>query len=101
MLLDADYSACITDFGYASSVGATSEALAYLRRSAVRPGSLRWIAPEQVLWDSTERFRKTTKSDVYSFGNSALQARPHETTLGRISDSPTGVVWGTTVVGNS
>ncbi|KAI9464893.1 kinase-like domain-containing protein [Boletus coccyginus] len=73
VLLDADFSARLTDFGYTSSVGATSEALAYLRMSSMRPGSLRWIAPEQVLCDSKERFRKTIKSDAYSFGNIALQ----------------------------
>ncbi|KAI9464890.1 kinase-like domain-containing protein [Boletus coccyginus] len=88
VLLDADYSARLTDFGYTSSVGATSEALSYLRRSSVRPGSLRWFAPEQVLCDSKERFRKTIKSDVYSFGNTALQARLHETTFCRLLIHP-------------
>lgn len=73
VLLDADYTARLTDFCYASSVEATSEASAYLQRSAMRSGSIRWIAPEQVLCDSKERFRKTKKSDVYSFGNIALQ----------------------------
>lgn len=73
VLLDADYTACLTDFGYASSIGETPQALAYLRRSPMRSGSLRWNAPEQVLCDSKERFQKTVKSDVYAFGNVALQ----------------------------
>lgn len=77
MLLDADYTARLTDFGYASSIGATAEALAYLRRSPTRSESLRWVAPEQVLCDSKERFRKTIESDVYAFGHIVLQVCPY------------------------
>ena len=88
MLLDADYTARLTDFGLVSSIAATSEGSTYLRMSTMRPGSLRWIAPEQVLCDSKERFRKTKKSDIYSFGNTALQARPHGTNVWAVSDSP-------------
>ena len=73
MLLDADYTARLGDFGYASLVGNIPEALIYLQRSTARPGALRWIAPEQV--DPEETFNWTTKTDVYSFGCVALQAR--------------------------
>ncbi|KAF8119557.1 kinase-like domain-containing protein [Boletus edulis] len=83
VLLDADYTPRLTDFGYSTSVGATSEAVAYLRRSAMKSQSLRWIPPEQVLCDSRERFQRTTKSDVYSFGSIALHACPHGTNVGR------------------
>ncbi|KAF8119559.1 kinase-like domain-containing protein [Boletus edulis] len=72
VVLHADYTACLTDYGYSSSVEATSEALAYLRRSPMTSESLRWIPPEQVLCDSKEKFRKTMESDVHSFGNIAL-----------------------------
>lgn len=44
MLLDVDYTAQLADFGYASLVGNIHEALAYLERSTVRPGALRWSA---------------------------------------------------------
>ena len=71
MLLDADYTARLADFGYASLVGNIPEALTYLQRSTARPGALRWIAPEQV--DSEETFNRTTKTDIYSFGCIALQ----------------------------
>ena len=71
MLVDADYTARLADFGYASLVGEVPEALTYLQRSTTRPGALRWIAPEQV--DPEETFKRTTKSDIYSFGCVALQ----------------------------
>ena len=72
MLLDANYTARLADFGYASLIGNIPEALAYLQRSTARPGALRWIAPEQV--DPAKELNRTTKSDVYSFGCVALQA---------------------------
>ena len=71
VLLDADYTARLADFGYASLVGNIPEALTYLQRSTARPGALRWNAPEQV--DPEETFKPTTKSDIYSFGCVALQ----------------------------
>ena len=71
MLLDADYTARLADFGYSSLVGNIPEALSYLQRSTARPGALRWIAPEQV--DPEETFKRTTKTDIYSFGCVALQ----------------------------
>ncbi|KAF8553439.1 kinase-like protein [Imleria badia] len=71
VLLDADYTARLADFGYASLVGNIPEALTYLQRSTARPGALRWMAPEQV--ESEEPFNRTPKSDIYSFGCIALQ----------------------------
>jgi len=71
VLLDADYTARLADFGYASLVGNIPEAFAYLQRSTARPGALRWIAPEQV--DPEKTFNRTTKTDIYSFGCVALQ----------------------------
>ena len=71
MLLDADLTARIADFGYASLVGNIPEALTYLQRSTRQPGALRWIAPEQV--DPEETLNRTTKSDIYSFGCVTLQ----------------------------
>ncbi|KAF8556861.1 kinase-like protein [Imleria badia] len=72
VLLDADYTARLTDFGYASLVGNIPEALMYLQRSTARPGALRWVAPEQI--KSEDPFNRTPKSDIYSFGCVALQA---------------------------
>ncbi|KAG6382172.1 WD40-repeat-containing domain protein [Boletus reticuloceps] len=71
VLLDADYTARLADFGYASLVGNIPEALAYLQRTTARPGALRWSAPEQIL--SEETFKRTTKSDIYAFGCVAVQ----------------------------
>lgn len=70
MLIDEDYTARLTDFGYASLVGNIPEALNYLQRSTVHGGATRWMAPEQ----TQETFSWTIKSDVYSFGCIALQA---------------------------
>jgi serine/threonine protein kinase len=72
VLIDADYTARLAGFGYASLVGNIPEALTYLQRSTASPGALRWIAPEQVQFDE-ETFNRTTKSDIYSFGCVALQ----------------------------
>ncbi|KAI9569776.1 kinase-like domain-containing protein [Boletus coccyginus] len=65
VLLDADYTACLGDFGYASLVGNDPEVLTYLQRSTTRLGALRWITPEQIDLENT--FIQTTKSDIYSF----------------------------------
>ncbi|KAG9312363.1 kinase-like domain-containing protein [Chiua virens] len=71
VLLDADYTARLSDFGFASLMGNIPEGLAYLQWSTVRPGAIRWTAPEQI--DSEENPNVTTKSDIYSFGCLALQ----------------------------
>ena len=71
VLLDADCTARLGDFGYASLVGNIPEVLSYLHRSTTRPGALRWIAPEQV--DLEKPFNRSTKTDIYSFGCVALQ----------------------------
>ena len=71
VLLVADYTARLADFGYASLVGNFPEALRYFQRSTMRAGALRWIAPEQI--ESEESSDRTPKSDVYSFGCIALQ----------------------------
>ena len=71
MLLDAEYTARLADFGYASLVGNIPEALTYLQRSTARPGALRWITPEQI--ESDEPFNQSPKCDIYSFGCVALQ----------------------------
>ena len=82
MLLDADCTARLADFGYASLVRNIPEALAYLQRSTTRPGALRWSAPEQV--DPEGTFSWTTKTDIYSFGCVALE--------GSLLDSDAGPV---------
>ncbi|KAF8552778.1 kinase-like protein [Imleria badia] len=77
VLLDVDYTARLTDFGYASLVGSIPEALAYLQRSTTRPGALRWIAPEQI--DPEKMSTRTPQSDIYSFGCVALQESSMDT----------------------
>ncbi|KAF8554915.1 hypothetical protein OG21DRAFT_1411649, partial [Imleria badia] len=76
VLLDADYTARLADFGYASLVGNIPEALTYLRRSTIRPGALRWTAPKQIALEDTFNLNRTTKSNIYSFGCVALQGGP-------------------------
>ena len=71
VLLDANYTACLADFGHASLVGSIPAGLDYLARSTARAGAMRWSAPEQI--DGT-LVKTTTQSDVYSFGCIALQA---------------------------
>ena len=81
MLLDADYTARLADFGFDSLVGNIPEALGYLRRFTTRPGGLRWIAPEQI--DPDVAFKGAiTKSDIYSFGCVALQGSLLDANIG-------------------
>ena len=98
MLLDADYTARLGDFGYASLVGNIPEALTYLQRSTARPGALRWIAPEQV--DPEETFNRTTKTDMYSFGCVALQGSSLDSDARLHVDILAGFVRQTTMVGS-
>ncbi|KAI9574118.1 kinase-like domain-containing protein [Boletus coccyginus] len=72
VLLDHNYNACLTDFGFASMVGDIPEALAYLQMTTMQPGTLRWAAPEHFAVDAEETTQRTTKSDIYSFGNLGL-----------------------------
>ena len=75
VLLDHNYNACLTDFGFASMVGDTSEVSVYLQMTTMKPGTLRWAAPEHFVADSEETSQATqptTKSDIYSFGNLGL-----------------------------
>ena len=76
----------LADFGYASLVGTIPDALSYLQRSTVRPGALRWIAPEQV--QSEESSDRTTKSDIYSFGCITLQESWLDTTVRSVLTRP-------------
>ncbi|KIJ12385.1 hypothetical protein PAXINDRAFT_101209 [Paxillus involutus ATCC 200175] len=74
VLIDANYNARLTDFGYASLLGEIPEALAYLQMSTRRPGTLRWAAPEQLFPGPEDTLERRTKSDIYSFGSIALEA---------------------------
>ena len=69
VLLDHNYNACLTDFGFASMVGDIPEALLYLQMTTMKPGTIRWAAPEHFAADVEETTQRTTKSDIYSFGN--------------------------------
>ena len=75
MLLDDKYNARLTDFSSASLVGEMPEALPYLQASTLRPGTVRWAAPEYFSSNPEEVFYCTTKNDIYSFffGNVSLQ----------------------------
>ncbi|KAG9312311.1 kinase-like domain-containing protein [Chiua virens] len=71
VLIDADYTARLTDFGFTSIVEKIPEAVTYLQVSTARPGVLRFIAPEQV--QSEKTFNRKTESDIFSYGCVALQ----------------------------
>lgn len=80
MLLDHNYNARLTDFGYASMIGDIPEALRYIQMTTMKPGTIRWAAPEHFAVDA-EMTHPTTKSDMYSFGNLGLLASaPSRTT---------------------
>lgn len=73
MLIDEEHNARLADFGYASLVGNIPGALTYLQTPSLRPGSIRWAAPESLSLDPEETHEHTIKSDIYSYGNAALQ----------------------------
>ena len=64
MPIDADCSARLVDFGFASLAGSIPDTLSSLKRSTTRPGALRWATPELALPE--EGSKLTTKSDIYS-----------------------------------
>ncbi|KAF8123322.1 kinase-like domain-containing protein [Boletus edulis] len=72
VLLDDDYNARLTDFGYASMIGDIPETSLYLQMTTMKPGTLRWAAPEHFLADVEQTMQPTTQSDIYSFGNLGL-----------------------------
>ena len=55
-------------------VGELPEGFAYLKMTTMRPGTLRWAAPEHFSLNEEET-KDTIKSDIYSFGNMALLVR--------------------------
>ncbi|KAF8120266.1 kinase-like domain-containing protein [Boletus edulis] len=74
VLLDDNCVARLTDFGYASMIGDIPEALLYLQMTTMKPGTIRWAAPEHFLVDVDQPMRPTTQSDIYSLGNLGLLA---------------------------
>ena len=78
MLLDADYTARLADFGHASLIGNVPEVSTYLLEwSTAQPGTLRWVAPEQIVLEGTST--PTIKSDIYSLGCVCLEGRQFNT----------------------
>ncbi|KAJ7145876.1 kinase-like domain-containing protein, partial [Mycena epipterygia] len=64
ILINEDWSACLTDFGLSVFSNATSS-----MRTSTRAGSLYWMAPELIDPDRFGcRFTQTPVSDVYAFG---------------------------------
>ncbi|KAF8123353.1 hypothetical protein EV363DRAFT_1106523, partial [Boletus edulis] len=65
VLLDDNCVARLTDFGYASMIGDIPEALLYLQMTTMKPGTIRWAAPEHFLVDVDQPMRPTTQSDIF------------------------------------
>ncbi|KAJ7145871.1 kinase-like domain-containing protein, partial [Mycena epipterygia] len=64
ILINEDWSACLTDFGLSVFSNATSS-----MRTSTRAGSLYWMAPELIDPDRFGcKFTRTPASDVYAFG---------------------------------
>ncbi|KAG6379363.1 kinase-like domain-containing protein [Boletus reticuloceps] len=72
VLLDRNYNARLTDFGYASMIGDNPEASLSLQMTTMKPGALRWAVPEHFLVGEEQTLQPTTQSDIYSFGNLGL-----------------------------
>lgn len=70
VLILADMTACIADFGLSSMLGDLQTGSTYLAATAMYPGAVRWTAPELLLSDDVQ---PTTLSDIYSLGSIMLQ----------------------------
>ena len=97
VLLDRNFSVCLTDFGLASMVGDIPDALRYLQMTTMRPGALRWAAPEHFSVTNAVP-QRTTKSDVYSFGNLALLVNPPACIILPALIRLTDIIWKASVV---
>ncbi|KAJ7906488.1 kinase-like domain-containing protein, partial [Mycena leptocephala] len=69
ILISDDNSACLSDFGLATSVSDSESTTAILTSSSNNGGSVRWFAPELIspAVFGCERFVRTTASDVYAY----------------------------------
>ncbi|KAH7882644.1 kinase-like domain-containing protein [Phlebopus sp. FC_14] len=69
VLLDANYNACLTDFGLDSLAEYLPHGSQYLRGSLSRLPKIRWAAPEKILQElENVSFEPRIQSDIYSFG---------------------------------
>ncbi|KAG2036984.1 kinase-like domain-containing protein [Suillus americanus] len=67
-LKDGEYKACLTDFGLSNVLCGHLEGRR-IEGSTVRPGAIRWAAPELFRSrDSPSDIKPTTQNDMYSFG---------------------------------
>ncbi|KAJ6529772.1 kinase-like domain-containing protein [Mycena capillaripes] len=73
ILISDDNSACLSDFGLASSVDDTDSTM--LTSSSNHAGSVRWFAPELISPEAfgCARFIRTPASDVYAYGCVCLE----------------------------
>ncbi|KAG1812605.1 kinase-like domain-containing protein [Suillus subaureus] len=67
-LKDGDYKACLTDFGLSNVLcGCLNDHP--VEGSSIRPGAIRWAAPELLRpHDPLSDIKPTTQNDMYSFG---------------------------------
>ncbi|KAG1742185.1 kinase-like domain-containing protein [Suillus lakei] len=62
-----EYKACLTDFGFSNVLGGLLDHV--VEGSSVRPGAIRWTAPELLMpHDHPFEIKPTTHNDMYSFG---------------------------------
>ncbi|KAG2136414.1 kinase-like domain-containing protein [Suillus clintonianus] len=61
---EGEYKPCLTDFGLSNILGKVSRSDA---QHSVRPGAIRWTAPELLEQHQTD-IKPTTQNDIYSFG---------------------------------
>ncbi|KAG1904354.1 kinase-like domain-containing protein [Suillus fuscotomentosus] len=67
-LKEGEYKACLTDFGLSNVLHGRLK-MYEIEGSTVRPGAIRWTAPELLgSRDSPSDIRPTTQNDMYSFG---------------------------------
>ncbi|KAG1870421.1 kinase-like domain-containing protein [Suillus tomentosus] len=67
-LKEGEYKACLTDFGLSNVLRGRLK-MYEIEGSTVRPGAVRWTAPELLRpHDPSSNIKPTTQNDMYSFG---------------------------------
>ncbi|KAF8123357.1 kinase-like domain-containing protein [Boletus edulis] len=81
VLLDRNYNARLTDFGYTSMIGDMPEASLYLQMTTMKPGALRWAVPEHLLVGEEQTLQPTTQSIVWQATMGLKPKRPSSTPI--------------------
>ncbi|KAF7348451.1 Kinase-like protein [Mycena venus] len=90
ILISDDGSACLSDFGLATTISDADSTAGALTSSSNHGGSVRWFAPELIDPKSfgCEKFSRTTASDVYAYACVCLELYTGSPPFAHLPDAP-------------